>query len=87
MAQSRRHTVDEFPGPLSIKTVTRGRVVGRKVGDEEVVFSVDHVQAAFEALSRAGIVFERKPHELAENAWAASFRDPDGHVLSVYGAK
>jgi catechol 2,3-dioxygenase-like lactoylglutathione lyase family enzyme len=61
--------------------------VGRKVGDEEVVFVVDHVQAAFDAMSQAGIAFERKPHALTETAWAASFRDPDGHVLSLYGPR
>lgn len=61
--------------------------VGRKVGDDEVVFAVEHVQAAFDGLSQAGIVFERKPHALTDTAWAASFRDPDGHVLSVYGPR
>jgi hypothetical protein len=29
VARSRRHLVHEFPGPLSIKTVTRGRVAWR----------------------------------------------------------
>ena len=29
VAQSRRHSVREYPGPLSIKTVTRGRVAWR----------------------------------------------------------
>ena len=60
---------------------------GRKVGDEEVVFTVEHVEGAFDALSRAGITFEHKPHALTESAWAANFRDPDGHLLSVYGPR
>ena len=71
-------------GTVSIAVSTE---VGRKIGDEEVVFVVDHVQAAFAAMNQAGIEFEGKPHELTETAWAASFRDPDGHVLSLYGPR
>jgi predicted enzyme related to lactoylglutathione lyase len=28
----------------------------------------------------------REPHPVSGNSWAASFRDPDGHILSIFGA-
>jgi predicted enzyme related to lactoylglutathione lyase len=49
------------------------------------VFTVDHVQTAYEALSHAGLSFERKPHQVTDSAWAANFRDPDRHILSLFG--
>lgn len=59
--------------------------VGKEPGDSEVVFAVDHVQPAYEALRKLGINFEHEPHPLTATAWAANFRDPDGHILSIYG--
>ena len=59
--------------------------VGKAPGDSETVFAVEHVRQAFEALNQRGIHFERAPHELSPAMWAASFRDPDGHVLSLFG--
>ena len=61
--------------------------VGKTPGESETVFAVDHVQSAFESLSRRGIHFDSVPHQFSEVAWAASFRDPDGHVLSLYGPR
>lgn len=61
--------------------------VGKTPGDSETVFAVDHVRAGCEALSKRGIHFENAPHPLSAAVWAASFRDPDGHVLSLFGPK
>lgn len=61
--------------------------VGKTPGDSETVFAVDHVQPAYEALSKRGIHFENAPHPLSAALWAASFRDPDGHLLSLFGPK
>ncbi|WP_109489477.1 VOC family protein [Occallatibacter savannae] len=61
--------------------------VGKAPGDSETVFTVDHVQPAYEALSKRGIHFQSAPHPLTASVWAASFRDPDGHVLSLFGPK
>jgi len=61
--------------------------VGKDPGATEIVFSVDHVQMAYQALSRAGVLFEREPHQITDLSWAANFRDPDGHILSVFGPK
>ncbi len=61
--------------------------VGKTPGDDETVFTVDHVEPAFEALKHRGIQFEGQPHPLTATVWAANFRDPDGHVLSLYGPR
>jgi catechol 2,3-dioxygenase-like lactoylglutathione lyase family enzyme len=61
--------------------------VGKAPGDSEVVFAVEHVQPAYEMLSRAGVKFEHEPHPVAESSWAANFRDPDGHILSLFGPR
>lgn len=59
--------------------------VGKRVGDSETVFAVEHVRAAYRALSESGIVFSHPPHSVTDVSWAASFLDPDGHVLSIFG--
>jgi catechol 2,3-dioxygenase-like lactoylglutathione lyase family enzyme len=74
-----------FDGGAISLVVSTG--IGKQPGSTEVVFSVDRVQPAYEALSRAGVKFERGPHQLTESSWAANFRDPDGHILSLYGPK
>jgi len=55
-------------------------------GAAELVFAVDNVQSAYEALSAKGIKFVRAPHNVTGAQWAANFEDPDGHALSVFGA-
>jgi len=55
-------------------------------GASELVFAVDDVRAAYEALSGRGIAFIREPHNVTGAQWAANFEDPDGHKLSVFGA-
>ena len=54
-------------------------------GASELVFAVDDVQGAYEALSAKGIKFIREPHNVTGAQWAANFEDPDGHELSVFG--
>jgi catechol 2,3-dioxygenase-like lactoylglutathione lyase family enzyme len=61
--------------------------IGKKPGDSEVVFAVEHVQHAYEMLSRDGVKFEHEPHQVTESSWAANFRDPDGHILSIFGPR
>lgn len=57
----------------------------RIVGATEVVFQVDDVQAAFDALRKRGVAFDSAPHNATGSEWAANFRDPDGHRLSIFG--
>ena len=59
--------------------------VGHQPGETEIVFPVDHVKHAADALSRSGIRIETAPHPLTATDWAASFKDPDGHILSIFG--
>jgi len=54
-------------------------------GAAELVFAVDDVRSAYEALSAKGIKFIREPHNVTGAQWAANFEDPDGHALSVFG--
>lgn len=55
------------------------------VGATEVVFSVPDVRAAHEALAAKGIEFTIAPRQVSGPMWAANFRDPEGHGLSVFG--
>ena len=55
------------------------------VGATEVVFSVEDVRAAHEALRGKGVEFTHTPHPVSGPMWAANFRDPDGHGLSIFG--
>jgi len=52
----------------------------------EIVFSVESVAAAYDAL-KARITFANKPRQVNEKNWAVNFNDPDGHALSLYGPR
>ena len=54
-------------------------------GATEVVFSVEDVRAAHEALAARGVEFTHEPRNVTGPLWAANFNDPDGHKLSVFG--
>jgi catechol 2,3-dioxygenase-like lactoylglutathione lyase family enzyme len=54
-------------------------------GATEVVFEVKNVRAAREALIGAGVTFMNEPRQVTPTDWAAHFRDPDGHLLSIFG--
>jgi len=55
------------------------------VGAVEIVFAVDDVRRSYEALKAAGVEFIREPRRATEQEWVANFRDPDGHLLSLFG--
>ena len=54
-------------------------------GATEVVFSVEHVRAAHEALKGKGVAFTHEPRNVTGPFWAANFNDLDGHKLSIFG--
>ena len=54
-------------------------------GAMEVIFTVEDVHASAEALEKKGIEFVQGPHHVNGPMWAASFRDPDGHLLTLFG--
>ncbi len=55
------------------------------VGATEVVFAVESVTAAYEALRARGVTFIREPRNVTGANWSAVFTDPDGHRLSLFG--
>ncbi|HST76891.1 MAG TPA: VOC family protein [Verrucomicrobiae bacterium] len=54
-------------------------------GATEVVFQVDNVRSTRQALIDRGIAFMNEPRQVTPTDWAAHFRDPDGHLLSIFG--
>lgn len=54
-------------------------------GGTEIVFGVADVTAAHAALRARGVEFLNAPRNVTGDQWAANFRDPDGHLLSVFG--
>jgi len=62
-----------------------GRASESLSGATEVVFSVEGVRAARQGLGERGVEFFIEPRNVAAQFWAANFRDPDGHNLSIFG--
>jgi len=58
---------------------------GPLAGATEVVFSVDDVRAAHQALAERGVNFTHEPRVVSGPMWGANFNDPDGHGLSIFG--
>jgi catechol 2,3-dioxygenase-like lactoylglutathione lyase family enzyme len=61
------------------------RAIPQIAGATEVVFAVEGVREAYEALRGKGVAFTIEPRQVAGPNWAANFADPDGHHLSVFG--
>jgi len=57
------------------------------VGALEIVFSVDNVTAAYEALRARGVKFVNEPRHTTGDNWSAVFTDPNGHRLSIFGPR
>ena len=55
-------------------------------GATEVIFTVEDVRAATDALKQQGITFSHEPHQVNGPMWAANFPDPDGHLLTLFWA-
>jgi catechol 2,3-dioxygenase-like lactoylglutathione lyase family enzyme len=51
----------------------------------EIVFDVPDIHAAHESLKARGVAFRVEPRVVTGSLWATDFRDPDGHVLSIFG--
>ena len=65
-----------------------GSAAGDKIaGSVEVIFPADSVEAAYADLHGRGCQFLREPREVAPGMWAATFTDPDGHRLTLFGAR
>ncbi len=53
----------------------------------EVVFHVEDIDDAHRALAERGVDFRIEPRIATGPSWVADFRDPDGHVLSIFGPR
>jgi len=53
----------------------------------ELVFPVDSVSAARKQLAERGCKFAGESKEVMPNMWAATFNDPDGHHLTLFGGR
>jgi lactoylglutathione lyase len=53
----------------------------------EVVFPVEDIDSAYRTLHDRGVVFRVEPRVVTGDRLAADFRDPDGHVLSIFGPR
>ncbi len=67
--------------------LSRGHVslAPQVAGATEVVFAVESVRAAHKALAAQGVAFMSEPRQATEREWVAHFKDPDGHLLSLFG--
>ena len=59
----------------------------REDGRTELVFAVEDVDRAYALLRERGVAFRIAPRVVTGDQLAADFRDPDGHVLSIFGRR
>jgi catechol 2,3-dioxygenase-like lactoylglutathione lyase family enzyme len=59
--------------------------MGKTAGAMELVLGVDNVRASYAALKAKDVEFTNEPRNVNGREWAANFRDPDGHLLSIFG--
>jgi predicted enzyme related to lactoylglutathione lyase len=56
-------------------------------GAMEIVVAAESVTAAHRELMERGCNFVNEPREVTPGSWAATFSDPDGHWLTLFGPK
>ncbi len=56
-------------------------------GAVEIIFPVDSVSNAHEILKARNCSFLNEPREVTPGSWAATFTDPDGHHLTLFGPR
>jgi catechol 2,3-dioxygenase-like lactoylglutathione lyase family enzyme len=62
------------------------KVRDQVAGAGEIVFSVEDVNAAYQALREQGVLFTHEPRNITPTMRVANFDDPDGNHLSIYGS-
>jgi catechol 2,3-dioxygenase-like lactoylglutathione lyase family enzyme len=73
-------------GPISLGlSPGHVRLAPQVQGATELSFRVDNVRGTRNALIQRGVVFMNEPRQATPTEWAAHFRDPDGHLLSIFG--
>lgn len=61
------------------------RLAPQVTGATEISFQVDNVRGVRQGLMDRGVTFMNEPRQVTPTDWAAHFRDPDGHLLSIFG--
>jgi predicted enzyme related to lactoylglutathione lyase len=56
-------------------------------GAMEVIVAAESVTTSHRELSGRGCSFLKEPREVTPGSWAATFSDPDGHWLTLFGPK
>jgi catechol 2,3-dioxygenase-like lactoylglutathione lyase family enzyme len=56
-------------------------------GAVELVLSVGNVTATHRELTGKGVIFITEPRQATDKDWVATFGDPDGHLLTLFGPK
>lgn len=74
-------------GVTLVLSEAHARLADPVAGGTEIVFAVDDVTAAHAGLTARGVEFLSEPRNVTGDQWAANFRDPDGHLLSVFGPR
>jgi predicted enzyme related to lactoylglutathione lyase len=64
-----------------------GKAFQPVAGATELVFPVGSVASSYGLLNQRGCKFLNQPREVTPGSWAATFQDPDGHKLSVFGPR
>ena len=79
-----------FFGAGSINLMLNGglrRPDGPLTGAVELVIAAESVTAKHKELSERGCTFINEPRPVTGDSWAATFTDPDGHWLTLFGPK
>jgi catechol 2,3-dioxygenase-like lactoylglutathione lyase family enzyme len=73
-------------GPITLGlSLGHVRLAPQVNGATEIVFQVENVRAARQGLIERGVAFMNEPRQVTPTEWAVHFRDPDEHLLSIFG--
>jgi catechol 2,3-dioxygenase-like lactoylglutathione lyase family enzyme len=77
----------ETPTVTLLLSQPLGRSIKPATNSIEIVFPVDSVAATHRVLSQKGCSFIKQPGQMSSDSWAATFTDPDGHLLTIFGGR
>lgn len=61
------------------------RAIPHKNGAVEIILPCESVRSTHAALVTKGVKFLKAPNEVSPGQWAANCKDPDGHILTLFG--
>ena len=70
-----------------VLSVPFGKAIQPAPASMELVFEVESVSASHSLLTERGCSFSKAPAEMRPGSWGATFTDPDGHFLTIFGGK